>query len=287
MKKSKLKYLVVAMLVGATAFYSCSKFLNHPPVGSLVPSVVANKAGVEGLLIGAYAMLKGWNNTYQQFSSPYATGLDNSPFGGYASDDAYKGSSTTDQAPDAPEIENHTVTSAIGYLEQKWQADYNGVQRANDAIREIPLVTDGSLTAADAAEVTAEARFLRGVFHFDLAKVFRLVPFENQSVYYNSTTPIPSNTAPIWDSIENDFIAAMAVLPKTQPNIGQANFYAAEAFLAKAYMFDHKYSTALPLLTDVIQNGTNSLGTPFALAPFKTTSMLLQEITLNRCSVYK
>jgi hypothetical protein len=269
MKKSKMKYIVVALLLGATVLYSCSKFLNKPPVAALVPSVLATKAGVEGLLIGAYAMLHGWNNTYQQFSSPYATGLDNSPFGGYASDDAYKGSSTTDQAPDAPEIENHTVTSAIGYLEQKWQADYNGVQRANNAIEEIPLVTDGSLTAADAAEVTAEARFLRGVFQFDVAKVFRNVPYVGTSVYYGSTNDNPPNKGPIWDSIEADFIAAMAVLPKVQPNIGQANYYAAEAFLAKAYMFDHQYSTALPLLTDVITNGTNSAGTAFALGPYE------------------
>jgi hypothetical protein len=270
MKNYKLKYIVlVAIMAAATVMYSCSKFLTKPPVGSLVPSVLANKAGVEGLLIGAYAMLKGWNNTNIQFTSPYATGLDNTPFGGYASDDAYKGSSTTDQGPDAPEIENHSVTSAIGYLEQKWQADYNGVQRANDAIREIPLVTDGSLSAADASEVTAEARFLRGVFHFDLAKVYRNVPFVNETVYYNSKDSIPANTGPIWDSIENDFIFAMTILPKTQPNIGQANYYAAEAFLAKAYMYDHQYTKALPLLTDVITNGTNSAGTKFALGPYE------------------
>jgi hypothetical protein len=270
MKKSFLKYAVVVLLLAATAFYSCSKFLNKPPVGSLVPSVLANKAGVEGLLIGAYAMLKGWNNTNIEFTSPYFGGLDNPPFGGYASDDAYKGSTTTDQGPDAPEIENHSVTSAIGYLEDKWQSDYDGVQRANDAIREIPLVKYGSLDATDAAEVTAEARFLRGVFHFDLAKNYRNVPYENESVYYGAGgAPVPGNPGPIWDSIEADFAFAMTILPKTQPNIGQANYYAAEAFLAKAYMFDHQYSTALPLLTDVIANGTNSAGTPFALGPYE------------------
>lgn len=270
MRKNKLKYIVlVALLATATVLYSCSKFLNKPPVGSLVPSVLATKAGVEGLLIGSYAMLKGWNNTGIQFGSPYATGLDNSPFGGYASDDAYKGSSTTDQAPDAPEVENHSVTSAIGYLEQKWQADYNGVQRANDAIREIPLVLDGSLSAADAAEVTAEARFLRGVFHFDAAKIFRNIPYVSEKTYYLSPSENLPNPGPIWDSIEADFTAAMAVLPKTQSDIGRANYYAAEAFLAKAYMFDHQYATALPLLTDVISNGINTAGKPFALGPYE------------------
>ena len=51
-----------------------------------------------------------------------------------------------------------------------------------------------------------------------------------------------ANPGPIWDSIEIDLTAAMSVLPKTQPQIGRANFYAAEAFLAKTYMFDHQYA---------------------------------------------
>jgi hypothetical protein len=256
-------------LCAITVIYSCKKLLDKPPVGSLSANVLASKAGVDGLLIGAYSMLDGWNNTDIQFNSPYGTGLDNSSFGGYGSDDAYKGSSTTDQAPDAPSIENHSVTPSIGYVEQKWQADYDGVQRANDAIREIPLVKDGSLTAADAAEVTAEARFLRGVFHFDLAKVYRNVPYVNENVTYAAGNYNVANPGPIWDSMENDFTAAMAVLPKVQSEIGRCNYYAAEAFLAKAYMFDHQYAKALPLLTDLIQNGVTPHGDKYVLGPYE------------------
>jgi starch-binding outer membrane protein, SusD/RagB family len=270
MKKYNFKYVgLVGCLAAITLIYSCKKFLTKPPVGSLSANVLASKAGVDGLLIGAYSMLDGWNNTNIQFGSPYATGLDNSSFGGYGSDDAYKGSNTTDQAPDAPAVENHSVTPSIGYVEQKWQADYNGVQRSNDAIREIPLVKDGSLTATYAAEINAEARFLRGVFHFDLAKVYRNVPYVNETVTYAAGNFNVANTGPIWDSIEADFSAAMTVLPKTQSQIGRANYYAAEAFLAKAYMFDHKYSTALPLLTDLIQNGITSSGAKYALGPYE------------------
>jgi hypothetical protein len=266
----KFQYVIPVVCLGAiTVIYSCKKLLDKPPVGSLSASVLSTKAGVDGLLIGAYSMLDGWNNTYIQYSSPYGTGLDNSSFGGYASDDAYKGSSTTDQAPDAPSIENHSVTPSIGYLEQKWQADYNGVQRANDAIREIPLVTDGSLTPQYAAEVTAEARFLRGVFHFDLAKVFRSVPYVNETVTYAAGNYNVANPGPIWDSLEADFTAAMAVLPKVQSEIGRCNYYAAEAFLAKAYMFDHQYAKALPLLTDLIDNGVTSSGAKYVLGPYE------------------
>jgi len=61
----------------------------------------------------------------------------------------------------------------------------------------------------------------------------------------------------------------MAVLPATQPQIGRANKYAAEAMLAYANMFDHKYSAAIPLLTDLITNGVTSGGAKYALEPYE------------------
>src|ERR1700739_4813072 len=106
MKKSYSKFIALGSLVILTLTYSCKKILNKEPVGSLSQSVLANKAGVDGLLIGAYHMLSGWTSTY---GTPWEGGIDNWTYGGIASDDAYKGSNTTDQAPYAPEIENHTL----------------------------------------------------------------------------------------------------------------------------------------------------------------------------------
>ena len=73
---------------------------------------------------------------------------------------------------------------------------------------------------------------------------------------------------PIWDKIEADFAAAMADLPDTQPQAGRANKYAAEAFLAKAYVYNHEYAKALPLLTDCINNGVTASGAKYALGVY-------------------
>jgi len=236
MKKFQLKYILLACFVATISLiYSCHKFLDKPPVGSLSADVLANKAGVNGLLIGAYSMLDG----YAQTSTSWETSYTNWVYGGIASDDAYKGSNTTDQAPAAP-LENHSVDPSSEYLQEKWAFVYNAIQRANDVIREIPLVKDGSVNAADAAEFIAEARFLRGVSQLEAAKMWRNVPWVNESIGYATGNYNVPNPGPIFDSIENDFTAAMAVLPKTQAQIGRANYYAAEAFLAKTFMFDQK-----------------------------------------------
>ncbi|HXB43292.1 MAG TPA: RagB/SusD family nutrient uptake outer membrane protein [Puia sp.] len=265
MKKIRNKYIAIATLSAMlVVIYSCHKFLDKPSVGSLSASVLATKAGVDGLLIGAYSMLDGYATT----STSWETSTTNWVYGGIAADDAYKGSNTTDQ-PVAVPIENHSVDPSNEYLQEKWAFCYNAVQRANDVLRELPLVKDGSVTAAYANELVAEARFLRGVFHLELAKMWRNVPYVNETITYVAKNYNVPNPGPIWDSIEADFTAAMAVLPKTQGQVGRANFYAAEAFLAKAYMFDHNYAGALPLLTDLITNGTTQSGAKYALGPFE------------------
>jgi hypothetical protein len=260
------KVSVFCTLASLTLIYSCKKFLEKEPTGSLSGGVLASKSGLDGLLIGAYSMLDGYYSG--QSGDSWRASSDNWVWGGITSDDAYKGSNTTDQPLAAP-IENHTVDPSNAFLQTKWAVFYDAVQRANDVIREVPLITDGSITPEYGAEAIAEARFLRGVFHFELAKVFRNVPYVSDTVTYASGNYNLGNPGPIWDKIEEDFQAAMAGLPKTQPEAGRANYYAAEAFLAKTYMFDHQYAQALPLLNDLIQNGKTSKGDKYALEPFE------------------
>src|SRR5215467_4382440 len=229
MKKFHFRIIALSALVAVTVVYSCKKYLDKSPVGSLSSSVLASRAGVDGLLIGAYSMLDGYASGRGYTSWEVST--DNWSYGGIASDDAYKGSNTTDQGTASP-IENHSVDPSNEYISEKWKAGYDAIQRSNDVLRELPLVTDGSISAADIAEVTGEVHFLRGVFHLELAKLWRNVPYVDEKITYAAGNYNLPNPGPIWDKIEADFTAAMAGLPKTQAQVGRANYYAAEALLA-------------------------------------------------------
>jgi hypothetical protein len=265
MKRFNNKLIIPGALAMLALSYSCKNYLDKTPVGSLNTIILANKAGVDGLLIGAYSLVDG---TYAgQPGSTWSTGTDNWIYGSVAADDAHKGSTPGDQ-PDAAAIEAYTASGANGYLDPKWRVCFNGVQRANDVIRELPLVKDGSVSAAYATEVTAESRFLRGFFELELSKLWRNVPYADETITYNNGNFNIGNPGPVWDKIEADFTFAMANLPATQGQVGRANKYAAEAFLAKAYMFDHKYALAQPLLADLISNGVTSGGVKYALEPY-------------------
>ena len=266
MKKLSNKLLIPAAMVMLALSFSCKNYLDKTPPGALNTIILANKAGVDGLLIGAYSLLDGvWAG---QAGATWSTGTDNWIYGSVAADDAHKGSTPGDQ-PDAAAIESYTATGSNGYLDPKWQMNLGAVQRTNDVLREMALVKDGSITTAYGLEVTAECRFLRGFYESELSKLWRNVPYVDETITYNNNNFNIGNPGPVWDKIEADLTFAMNNLPATQPQIGRANKYAAEAFLAKAYMFEHKYAQAKPLLADLIANGVTSSGAKYALEPYQ------------------
>src|SRR5690606_18007429 len=77
---------------------------------------------------------------------------------------------------------------------------------------------------------------------------------------------IPNNID-IWPNIEADFTFAYENLPELQPQVGRANKWAAGAYLAKALLYQQKFAEALPIFTDVIEQGKTSDGQAYDLFP--------------------
>ncbi|MDB5000659.1 MAG: hypothetical protein JWR76_1736 [Mucilaginibacter sp.] len=265
MKNLKLKVMIPAAVLLLASSYSCKKYLDQPANGALTPDVVATRTGVDGVLIGAYALVDG---VYaEQQGSPWETGTDNWVYGSVVAGDAFKGSNPGDQ-PDAANLEAFNATGANAYLDDKWRVCYAGVQRANDVLRVLPTVKDGSINAEQTKQYIAEARFLRGFYHLEAAKLWKNIPYVDETITYAANNFDVSNDGPIWDKITADFAAAAADLPETQLQIGRANKWAALAFEAKTLMFNHKYAEAFTILKDVIANGKTSSGATYALGPY-------------------
>src|SRR3984893_1935215 len=141
---------------------SCKHYLDIPPTGVLSNNVLATKAGVDGLLIGAYALLRGYDPAVPHTGvRQWTQAASDWIYGSVVADDAHKGSTSNDQ-PEIASLESYNTTPVNDYLNDKWVSLYAGVQRANDILREIPLVKDGYLSSDEAKQITAETRFLRG-----------------------------------------------------------------------------------------------------------------------------
>jgi hypothetical protein len=262
MKQIKHKILIpglvlLAVMIGA----ACKKYLDKGPIGTLSPEVMATEKGVQGLLIGAYSLVDGEGASGDGFAS----GASNWILGGVTSDDAYKGSDPTDVGEAAPMEEWTSLTSTNGAIPQKWNVLYSGIVRCNDVINTLAIAT--GITPEKATEIQAQARFLRAFYHFELRKVFGKVAWVDESIGPLTSTDI-SNSTEVWPKIEEDLTFAADNLPDDWSNtgeVGRANKWAAKAMQAKVYMFQKKYSAALPILTEIIASGKTAKGQKYGL----------------------
>jgi len=279
MKRQYINKVTVLLLLSvAILVFACSKFLDKQPLGALGPENVANKSGVEKVLIGAYSLLDGEmglqiSDGTDATGYTYASAASNWVYGSICADDSYKGSTPTDQPPMVLLATWSLSSATTTYMNYKWKILYYGVQRANDVLRILPKVED--ITVDEAKVMEAEAKFLRGHYHFDAKKMWNNPIYVDETVSLgNSNLNVPNidesgNYIDIWPKIEADFQFAMDNLPETQPQIGRANKWAAMAYLAKVYMFEHKYASAKPLLDNLIANGVTAGGKKYALEKFE------------------
>ncbi len=265
MKRNRLFFtLFVAIAVIITA--CTDEFLTREPLGQFGQPSLENQDGVEGILLGAYAMIDGvgvngtpeWNVTVENWAF------------NIASDDALKGTDAGDQ-PEQSFIEAYDFQAFNGHITNRWRSLYKGIARSNDAITSAQRVED--IPEERRAQIIAEATFLRGIFHMEARKMWRMPPYIGDDVYDVNdveSTKVP-NDREIWPLIEADFEAAAAVLPETPSNgqVGRPTVWAAKAFLAKAKMYQGwnndgsantaKLQEAKVLLDEIVDSGEFSL----------------------------
>jgi hypothetical protein len=258
-----MKQLLFILCLFMLLTTACKKsFLEVPPPNVITVDELSNKKGVQQLLVGAYHDVTGLT----VHSGWWSTSGTNWVYGDITSGDAYRGG--TNDGADGVTIEHFQTQSSTGYLADKWRSVYDGVSRSNAVILATNAATD--MMATEKTEAIAEARFLRGHFHFDAKKMWNNVPYIDETV----TDFKVANTASIWPQIEADFRFAFNNLPVTQPLKGQANKWAAGCYLAKCYMFEKNFAAAKALLDSIIPGtygghgaGANAQGKAYALVP--------------------
>lgn len=261
MKSYKILSILAFALLWST---SCQEdFLEVTPPGSYSDVSLQNATGVEGMLIATYSALDGswfesWGNNFFNQDG----GSSNWGWGGIRSDDSYKGTEESDGV-DWNAVERAETQPNNPKLNSKWRASYDGIGLANTTLKNLALALD-EFSPDVATRIEAEAKFLRGHFHFEAAKVFgRGAPYVDETV--EDFAAITNSDAIIWPQIEADLLFAYQNLPGVMPNEGRVNKYAAGALYAKALIFQAKWAEAKAVLDDVINNGTTSTGVALGL----------------------
>jgi hypothetical protein len=263
MKNNISKLLMALVLV--TALYACKKkFLDSAPKGSLDEVTLSTESGLNKLLLGTYAMLDGHDGGLG-LGGEWGSGGSNFLFGAIGGGEANKGSDPGDQGGNMTNVQRHDYTSTNGALRDRWVALYEGVSRSNSVLNIVPKVT---LSATSKANIVGQARILRAWYHFQARITFGKVPYVDEvkaaALADGSINGVPNDTE-IWPSIIADAKYAYENLPAIQDAVGRINKWTAGAIYGKILLFSKDYPTAKTVLTDVINNGTNSLGVKFGL----------------------
>ncbi|GAB4021989.1 RagB/SusD family nutrient uptake outer membrane protein [Spirosoma migulaei] len=256
MKNPITKGTVATALMMLVTFACQDKFLDVPATGQLSGAQLTSKAGLDGLLVGAYAQLNA--RGFSQSASSF-----NWVRGSVSGGDANKGSNSGDFNALTP-FQTYGILATSGEVNAKWNAMYEGVARCNSTLRSLASA-GADVTAADKARISGEARFLRAHYYFELKRSFNKVPYVDETKDYGTGIEAVPNSADIWPNIEADFKYAVDNLPASQGAVGRANKWAATAYLAKTYLYEKKYAEAKALFDQVIASGVTSDGKKYAL----------------------
>ncbi len=237
--------IVTALLISASG---CSNFLNEE----------VRAAYSEDTFYKTQAQaLQALNAAYQTL----AFSSDNNRlwvFGDVASDDAAKGGDPGDQA-DIGLIDDFTVYPNNGPVESEWGLLYEGINRCNRIIQQVPNI---NMAADLKARILSEARFLRALNYFYLVNIYGPVPVLLEPKNADQLQIEQSPVADIYTNvIEADLQEASKNLPASYAgaDVGRATKGAAQALLAKTYLFEGKWQQAADAVAQVISNGAYAL----------------------------
>jgi hypothetical protein len=251
---------LIALACIATIVSCSEEFLIKEPPGVAAGSLIISPDGVERILTGTYAAMRGKS----MFGGALGTDW---TYGSVTSDDCY-GTPSAGATADIINIERYDCYPSGAYMTQRWTDCYDGVSRANATLECLAANQESKdpIPGPRKLQIEAEAKFLRAWFHFQANKVFERIPYIKTAAETGALLPedVP-NSDPAWNQIEADLQFAIDNLPVTRPpgEAGRIYKYAAEALKAHIHMFQNEYTDARLLLDDIINSGRFSLAENF------------------------
>lgn len=219
-----MKKIYLMAIVAAFAFTSCEDALD--------PGTPVTKTTTGGFPSTISDVDKELASIYTIMGCIQASPLQNPLFiSDIMSDDCFGGGGTGDN--EAKAVEHFTLFSTSMY-DNLWKYLYRGIYRCNVMIETIDNVPWNNNTA-DRNQALGEAFFMRAHYYMWASQTFGNIPLVLTS---NVPNPCPDASAEneIWPQILSDLVSASELMTGAK-NDGHASKYAAEALLARAYMY--------------------------------------------------
>lgn len=240
----------VAIAFSILGIISCSDVVDKTPLGQqTTENFFQNEQDAIQATNASYQKLRDWN--VHVFSYLGLTDM--------ISDDATKGSTPTDAAQ-LLELENFTFDAGSGDVLAWWEGNYQGIYRTNIAIQNIPGI-DMNTVLRD--RLVAENRFLRAYYYFNLVRGYGGVPLITSPLSPDEYEQERASADEVYGQIISDLEMAGDALPAKSEyaaqDLGRAASGAADALLARVYLYREDYELALLYAAAVINSGEYEL----------------------------
>lgn len=242
MKKNINKNQILFITVAIFSLTSCESWLLEPSPGltKLEDFYSVGETAIQSTNAAYVPLMWEFNNTY--FPEWF--------IGDVVSDDALKGGQSVADMSDAYDLENFKTNSSNGLLLDFYRAQFQGIQRCNLSLSEIPLMkTDTLMDERMRDRLLGELKFLRALYYFRLVRVFGGVPLVTEPIESSENWKQERATrSQIYDQMLSDLEDAQSKLwlkseyPVT--DLGRATKGAAQAMLLKVNLYNQKYAQA-------------------------------------------
>jgi len=179
------------------------------------------------------------------------------------SDNADKGSAPTDTGTDKHLLDGLTHTTSSPSIENMWTQWYKTIGRATLSIEFTEeFYAENPDPENLESRLIGEAKFLRALNYFWLVRSFGPIPLQHQSLIERA--PVEE----VYAYIEQDLNDAIGLLPAKSEyapsDLGRATSGAAQALLAKVYLYQEEWQAAADAANSVITSGEYGLEDDYA-----------------------
>ena len=225
------KYILSSLAVlSAGLFTSCNDMLDtEPRVTDMTQATFPGKpADVEALNAATYSIMNtmgGGDSDNQNIWFWWEVMSDNCFGSGGLQDNKVKSL-------------HHLVEMNVNQYETAFILLYGGIARANNQIETIDNVPWTESQKTQRNQLLGEGFFMRGLYTLWLTQLFGDVPLITSTTITDEMQQQVSAEDVIYPQILSDFVSAMNLMkPERANGSGHADKFAAESFLARAYMF--------------------------------------------------
>ena len=262
----KLQYILLTAISLTTA--SCSDFLDQKPDNYISDAaVIKTLSSAKAALNGAYHKLA---------STSYYGGVYFDAGVNLAADNV----TWTGSLNYYYDFDTHQYSAENQLLSYAWYAVYATVNQANQVIDKTTALNEGSET--ERRRIIAEATVIRSLAFFDLARTWGNIPVVKQAT--SSPTQFDgvkqTKAKDVYQIAVDDVLAIYNDLSESSDRV-HVTRAAADAFLARVYLYLEQWDKAEQYASKVIDNGNYALGTIQDLIDNKETSESIWELAYS------